>query len=110
EVKAFAVTAEERLPNLPDVPTTAEAGLGDFQLRVWHGLYVPKDTEPAIVEKLSAALQLAVKDQNVIDRFAELGTTPVTPDRATPEALRGTLSSQLDLWGSVIKEAGLLPQ
>ena len=110
EVKAYAVTAEERLPNLPDVPTTAEAGLGDFQLRVWHGLYVPKDTDPAVVQKLSSALQMAVKDKNVIDRFAELGTTPVASDRATPEALTETLSSQLELWGAVIKEAGVAPQ
>ncbi|TWG94101.1 tripartite-type tricarboxylate transporter receptor subunit TctC [Mesorhizobium sp. J18] len=110
EVKAYAVTAEERLANLPDVPTTAEAGLGDFQLRIWHGLYVPKDTDPAIIQKLSEALQVAVKDQKVIDRFAELGTTPVSPDRATPEALSEMLSSQLDLWGTIIKESGVSPQ
>src|SRR5690606_23763855 len=92
EVKAYAVTAEQRLPNLPDLPTTTEAGLGEFQLRVWHGLYVPAGTDDAIVQKLSSALQVALKDQNVIDRFAALGTTPVAQDRATPEALTETLS------------------
>ena len=107
EVKAYAVTAEQRLPNLPDVPTTSEAGLGDFQLRVWHGLYVPAGTDEAIVKKLTAALQVALKDQNVIDRFAALGTTPVAQERATPEALTETLSSQIELWGPIIKEAGV---
>ena len=107
EVKAYAVTAEQRLSNLPDVPTTAEAGLGDFQLRIWHGLYVPAGTDEAIVKKLTAALQVALKDQNVIDRFAALGTTPVAQERATPEALTETLSSQIELWGPIIKEAGV---
>ena len=107
EVKAYAVTAEQRLSNLPDVPTTAEAGLGDFQLRIWHGLYVPAGTDDAIVQKLSGALQAALKDQNVIDRFAALGTTPVAQERATPEALTETLTSQIELWGPIIKEAGV---
>ena len=107
EVKAYAVTAEERLSNLPDVPTTAEAGLGDFQLRIWHGLYVPAGTDDAIVQKLSGALQAALKDQNVIDRFTELGTTPVAQDRATPAAHTETLSSQIELWAPIIKAAGV---
>ena len=107
EVKAYAVTAEQRLSNLPDVPTTAEAGLGDFQLRIWHGLYVPAGTDDAIVQKLSGALQAALKDQNVIDRFTELGTTPVAQDRATPAAHTETLSSQIELWAPIIKAAGV---
>jgi tripartite-type tricarboxylate transporter receptor subunit TctC len=107
EVKAYAVTAEERLSNLPDVPTTAEAGLGDFQLRIWHGLYVPAGTDTAIVEKLSTALQTALMDQNVIDRFTELGTTTVSQERATPGAHRELLASQIELWGPIIEAAGV---
>lgn len=107
EIKAYAVTAEERLGSLPDVPTTSEAGLGDFQLRIWHGLYVPAGTDPAIIEKLTAALQVALQDQNVIDRFAELGTTPVSQERATPEAHTEMLSSQIELWKPIIEQAGV---
>ena len=107
EVKAYAVTAEERLENLPDVPTTAEAGLGDFQLRIWHGLYVPAGTDEAIVQKLSSALQTALQEQNVIDRFAELGTTTVSQERATPELHTEMLSSQIELWRPIIQEAGV---
>ena len=106
EVKAYAVTAEQRLSNLPDVPTTAEAGLGDFQLRIWHGLYVPAGTDDAIVQKLSGALQAALKDQNVIDRFAELGTTPSPEADATPAALKAKLESEIARWKPVIEAAG----
>lgn len=107
EVKAYAVTAEERLANLPDVPTTAEAGLGDFQLRIWHGLYVPAGTDPAIVEKLSSALQTALQDQNVIDRFAALATAPEPQENATPAALKAKVESEIARWKPLIEAAGV---
>jgi tripartite-type tricarboxylate transporter receptor subunit TctC len=110
EVKAYAVTIGERLASLPDVPTTAEAGLGDFTVSVWHGLYVPDGTPDEVVQKLSAALQAALKDQTVIDRFAELGTTPVAENRATPEAHREMLSQQIELWRPIIQAAGVTAQ
>lgn len=106
QVKAYAVTTGERLASLPDLPTTTEAGL-DMQVSVWHGLYVPAGTPDDVVQKLTTALQAALKDQNVIDRFAELGTTPVSQDRATPEAHTKTLSSQIELWKPIIEAAGV---
>jgi tripartite-type tricarboxylate transporter receptor subunit TctC len=106
QVKAYAVTTGERLASLPDLPTTTEAGL-DMQVSVWHGLYVPAGTPDDVVQKLTAALQTALKDQNVIDRFAELGTTPVAQERATPEAHTETLSSQTELWKPIIEAAGV---
>ncbi len=110
EIKAYAVTAEERLDSLPDVPTTSEAGLPDFQLRIWHGLYVPDGTPEDVVQKLTAALQAALQDENVITRFADLGTTPVSQERATPEAHTETLSSQIELWAPIIEAAGIAAQ
>ncbi len=106
EVKAYAVTTGERLASLPDLPTTEEGGL-DMQVSVWHGLYVPAGTPDDVVQKLSSALQAALKDQNVIDRFAELGTTPVAQDRATPAAHTELLSSQIALWKPIIEAAGV---
>ena len=106
EVKAYAVTTPERLASLPDLPTTKEGGL-DMQVSVWHGLYVPAGTPDDVIQKLSSALQTALKDQNVIDRFAELGTTPVAQDRATPAAHTETLSSQIELWKPIIEAAGV---
>ena len=110
EVKAYAVTAPERLESLPDVPTAAEGGLEDFEISIWHGLYVPAETPDEIVQKLTAALQTALQDPNVKERFAELGTTPVSQERATPEAHTEMLSSQIELWEPIIKEAGVAPQ
>jgi tripartite-type tricarboxylate transporter receptor subunit TctC len=106
EVKAYAVTAPERLESLPDLPTTAEAGLADFDLSIWHGLYVPAGTPEPVVQKLTSALQTALQDENVATRFAELGTTPVGQDRATPEAHTEMLSSQIELWRPILEKAG----
>jgi tripartite-type tricarboxylate transporter receptor subunit TctC len=106
EVKAYGVTTEERVKSLPDLPTTKEAGL-DLQLTVWHGLYVPAGTPDEVVRTLSDALKVALADQGVISKMAELGTAPVAEDRATPEAHRQQLEEQIGLWGPVIKEAGV---
>ena len=107
KIKAYAVTTPERLKVLPDVPTTQEAGLPGVQVTIWHGLYAPKGTPEAVVQKLEASLQKALKDQNVIDRFAELGTAPVADSEATPDALSKKLASEIDRWAPVIKEAGV---
>jgi tripartite-type tricarboxylate transporter receptor subunit TctC len=110
EVKAYAVTSPDRLANLPDVPTTAEAGLPDFQLGIWHGLYAPAGTPEPVLEKLEAALQTAVADPTVAERFAELGTAPATPDQVTPEALADLLGNQIELWKPLIEAAGAKAQ
>lgn len=110
EVKAYAVTSPERLANLPDVPTTAEAGLPDFQLGIWHGLYAPAGTPPEVLDKLEAALQGAVADPTVGERFAELGTAPATAEEATPEALSTLLTEQIALWKPLIEAAGAKAQ
>ena len=106
-VKAYAITSPERNEALPDVPTTAEAGLEDMALSVWHGLYVPKDTPDAVVQKLTEELKKALKDATVIERFKALGTTPVSDDRATPEAHRQMLQSQIELWKPIIEASGV---
>jgi tripartite-type tricarboxylate transporter receptor subunit TctC len=108
EVKAYAVTTSERLDTLPDLPTTAEAGLPDFQVGVWHGLYVPDGTPEEVVAKLTEALQVALQDENVSTRFAELGTSPVSTEEATPEAHAQHLAAQTELWRPIIEEAGVL--
>ncbi|WGF86712.1 tripartite tricarboxylate transporter substrate-binding protein [Marinivivus vitaminiproducens] len=107
EVKAYAVTTPERLPTLPDLPTTAEAGLPDLDVTVWHGLYGPKGMPEEIVTKLTASLQTALKDETVMQRFAELGTEPVTDAEATPEALSELLNAQIAQWKPIIEAAGV---
>jgi tripartite-type tricarboxylate transporter receptor subunit TctC len=108
-VKAYAITSPERNEALPDVPTTTEGGLPDLEVGVWHGLYVPKDTPDEIVAALTGALKGALTDANVIAKFAELGTTPVPEDQATPEAHTAKLQAQIDLWKPIIEAAGVTP-
>lgn len=107
EIKAYAVTTPERVSSLPDVPTTAEAGLGDFTVSIWHGLYAPAGTDPAIIARLEQSLQVALTNETVVSRFTELGTAPVTAEEATPAALDEMLSSQIELWRGVIEAAGV---
>jgi tripartite-type tricarboxylate transporter receptor subunit TctC len=106
-VKAYAVFTEERLDALPDVPTAAEAGLEGIQIGIWHGLYAPAGTPTEVVTKLSDALETALADENVVQRFAELGTAPVPPEAVTPEALQEKLLSEIDRWKPVIEAAGV---
>jgi tripartite-type tricarboxylate transporter receptor subunit TctC len=110
EVKAYAVTTPERVESLPDLPTTAEAGLPDVEVAVWHGLYVPAGTPEEVVQVLSDALKVALADQGVIDQLAELGTAPVPEDDATPDAHRERLEEQIETWGQVIADAGVEQQ
>ncbi|WP_152047457.1 tripartite tricarboxylate transporter substrate-binding protein [Aureimonas psammosilenae] len=106
EVKAYAVTTPERVPSLPDLPTTKEGGLPKLDIAVWHGLYGPAGLDAAVVAKLEASLKKALKNETVKARFAELGTLPVSDDEATPAALSKELSSQIDLWRPIIQAAG----
>ena len=106
QVKAFAATTSARIPQLPDVPTAAEAGLEGFEVGVWHGIYVPAGTDPARIERLTGALQAALQDETVLARFEELGTTPVPLEDATPESLEAQLTSQIEFWRPLIEEAG----
>jgi tripartite-type tricarboxylate transporter receptor subunit TctC len=105
-IKVYAVTSKKRVPSLPDVPTSAEAGLANFEVDVWHGLYAPKGTPKAIIDRLNAALKVALKDPTLKQRFADLGTETVPDNRATPEALGAHLKAQIELWGPIIKKAG----
>jgi tripartite-type tricarboxylate transporter receptor subunit TctC len=107
KIKVYAVTTKERVASLKEVPTAHEAGLPNFEVSVWHALYAPKGTPKPVVDRLTKALQVALKDKNVIDRFGDLGTAPVEEKRATPEALAAHLKSEIDKWGPIIKKAGV---
>lgn len=105
-IKAYAVTSPKRLDVLKDVPTAVEAGLPDFEVGIWHGIYTPKGTPAEINERLSKSLQVALKDPNVGARFAELGTVPSSDADATPAALKAKLESEIARWKPVIEAAG----
>lgn len=107
KVKVYAVTYKNPVSTLPNIPSLASAGLPGFELSVWHGLYAPKGTPTDVVNKLSSALQYAVKDSVVKQRLSELSTDAVAENRATPEALRAHLKTEIDKWGPIIKKAGV---
>jgi tripartite-type tricarboxylate transporter receptor subunit TctC len=107
KVKAYAVTTPQRLKTLQDLPTLDEAGLKGFEVTAWHGLYAPKGTPQSILDKLSGALQTALKSPRVIERFASLGTEPVAQDRATPAALDQYLQAEIAKWKPIIQKAGV---
>jgi tripartite-type tricarboxylate transporter receptor subunit TctC len=105
-IKGYAVTSPERVPALPDLPTTAEAGLPALQVGVWHGLYAPAGTPTEIVDRLAKSLQTALADPTIATKFGDLGTAPASADEATPEALQQKLTSEIDRWAPIIQAAG----
>jgi len=106
KVKAYAVTSKTRVPSLPDIPTLDELGVKGADVTIWHALYAPKDTPKPAIDKLVAALQEALKDATVKQRFADLGAEVVPLNRATPAALQSFVKSEIEKWGPIIKKAG----
>ena len=107
KVKVYGVTMPKRLSSLPKIPTLDESGLKGFEVSVWHALYAPKKTPKPVIDTLTKALQAALKDKVVKERFADLGTEPVVEKRATPEALRTHLKAEIEKWAPIIKKAGV---
>ncbi|HVL57025.1 MAG TPA: tripartite tricarboxylate transporter substrate binding protein BugD [Burkholderiaceae bacterium] len=107
KVKVLAVTASKRMEALPDVPTAAEAGLPGFELGIWHGLYAPAKTPKPVVERLTQALQTAMKDPDLNRRFGELGAVSFPAEKQTPDGLAQHLKAEIDKWTPIIKKAGI---
>jgi tripartite-type tricarboxylate transporter receptor subunit TctC len=108
QIKAYAVGTAERNPALPNVPTSKEAGLPEFQAQAWNALFAPKGTPQPVLDKLSDALDKALDDEQTRKRLLELGS--VLPDKAGrgPQPLAALVKSEIDRWTPVIKAAGPL--
>ncbi len=109
KVKAYAVTTAKRLttPALKDLPTLQESGFKGFEVTIWHGLYAPKGTSPALVKRLNDALKAALKDPEFIKKQEGLGAVVVTDKRMEPAEHKKFLSAEVAKWGPVIKAAGV---
>lgn len=79
KLRPLAITARERIPALPRVPTFDEAGVKDFYMESWYGLVAPANTPRPILEKLNAALNKAMEDESIRSRFVESGSVPAEP-------------------------------
>ena len=108
QIKAYAIGTAERNPALPNVPTSKEAGLPEFQAQAWNALFAPKGTPQPVLDKLSDALDKALDDEQTRKRLLELGS--VLPDKAGrgPQPLAALVKSEIDRWTPVIKAAGPL--
>ncbi|KYG24217.1 hypothetical protein SE92_31435 [Bradyrhizobium sp. AT1] len=104
-IKAYAIATPERNPSLPNVPTTAEAGLPKFQAQAWNAMFAPKGTSAAIVATLNAAASKALDDETVKKRLLELGSVIPTPAERTPEALATLVKNEIAKWTPVLKPA-----
>lgn len=104
-IKAYAIATAERNPSLPNVPTTAEAGLRAFQAQAWNAMFAPKGTSPGIVASLNAAAVKALDDDGVRKRLLELGSVIPAPAERTPEALAALVKSEIAKWSPVLKPA-----
>jgi tripartite-type tricarboxylate transporter receptor subunit TctC len=102
----LAVASDKRLPSLPDVPTTAEAGLRGFEVSVWWGLVAPANTPRAIVTKLNEETNRSLHDAATAKRLEELGVV-ITP--STPEQFGQFIGTQTDLWSRVVKAGNIRP-
>lgn len=105
-LKPYAAMQPQRIDAFKDIPSAAESGL-PVEVKIWHAMYAPKGTPPAIVDKLSAALQSAVEDPGFRSKMAELGAQAVPAARARPESLRIHLGNEIAKWTPIIKKAGV---
>ena len=108
-VKPLAITTSKRVPPFDSLATADEQGLKGFSLETWHGMYAPRGTPPAILNKLVATLQDSVKDPGFIMKMKEMGAQAVTVDKATPKSLETKLISESERWNQVIRDAGIKP-
>jgi tripartite-type tricarboxylate transporter receptor subunit TctC len=107
DLRAYVLTVPQRLKTLPDVPTTAEAGMPGLDISVWFGLYAPKGTPQPIIDTLAKALRATVQDPAVAAQLEKNETTIEPADQATPQAHRAKLAAQIELWTPIIEKAGI---
>ena len=103
-IKAYAVSSNERLPNLPGVPTAKEDGL-DYQMSIWAGIFAPKGTPKAIVDKLAAALDKALDDARVAAKLVELGGSIPPKGERTPARFESFVKAEIARWSPILKAA-----
>jgi len=106
-VRALAVTSDQRFDSLPAVPTMMQAGVSDYDVASWNALAAPARTPPAVIERLNAVANEALKTPAVRDRLLALG---VRPQGGTPQQLATLLAGEIAHWREVIRAAKIEPE
>jgi tripartite-type tricarboxylate transporter receptor subunit TctC len=104
KVRAIAISAPKRSPELPELPTFAEAGLPGYDTNAWYSMHAPAGTPSEVVRRLNAELVAILKDADILARFKQLTTDPVGN---SPEEFTAFVRSELDKYAKVIKAAGI---
>jgi tripartite-type tricarboxylate transporter receptor subunit TctC len=107
DLKAYAVTAKERIAVAPDIPTTDEAGLPGFYFSFWHAMWAPKGTPKPIIDKLNAAIVAALADPDTRKKLTDFAQVIYPRDQQTPQALHDFQKSEIEKWWPIIKAAGI---
>jgi tripartite-type tricarboxylate transporter receptor subunit TctC len=103
-LRALAISARERSPEYPEVPTFAEAGLPQYETNAWYSMHAPAGTPPEIVRRLNAELVAIVKDPEILARFKQLSTEPVGN---SPEEFAAFVKAELEKYARIIKAANI---
>src|SRR5262245_22267933 len=106
-LKAYAVMARRRWAAAPDVPTIDEAGVPGLYASFWHGLWVPKGTPTEPIARLNLAVQAALADAAVRQRFADQGQDVPPREQQTPEALAAQQKAEIEKWWPILKAANI---
>lgn len=104
-IKAYAIATPVRSPALPDLPTTIEAGMPDYQVTAWNAIFAPKDTPKEVVTALTDALGKALDDEMTKTRLLELGGVLPTKDERGGKWLGEFVTKEVARWTPVLKDA-----
>jgi tripartite-type tricarboxylate transporter receptor subunit TctC len=102
KLKALAVASDKRQPQLPDVPTTAEAGLPGFESYTWFGMAAPAGTPAAVIQRLNKELGKSIQAKEVHDVLVAQG---FDPEPTTPERFQQYITTEAEKWGPIVKAA-----
>jgi tripartite-type tricarboxylate transporter receptor subunit TctC len=103
-VKGIVVGSNVRLGSLPDLPTSAEAGLPEFEAQGWNGLFAPKGTPPEIIAKLNDAARVAVESEPVKKRFRDLSTVAPDANEHAPDVLQQLVTRDVAKYNKLLQE------
>jgi tripartite-type tricarboxylate transporter receptor subunit TctC len=109
-VRAYAVTAKQRLASAPDIPTVDEAGLPGFHVSIWQAVWAPKGTPKDVIAKLNAAIAGALADPTVQKRLADIGQELPSKEQMTPEGFGAFHKAEMEKWTPIIKAANIKPE